>query len=145
MTNLTVKQLKTQTWGTPCGTVGQVDDHLSHPLFIDFVETFFDGVLNNVETDVNDDDNTKFWLLGGQPTLKKLTITNDEFDKFATDKKQTIADLSHFFDIKKKKFQNVENDIDKEIHPEIISWLFSELTGMRADYMSKGDIDIESE
>lgn len=147
--NLTTKQLKTQTWGTPCGpgNIGNADNHLSHSLIIDFIDTFFGGILKDVETDVNYDKKDLFWLLGGNPTLTKLTITNDEFNKFLafSDKENFIEDFCYYTNFNIEDFEDIENKIQLDYHPEIICSVFQLIFGMRCEYLDNGNLEIESE
>ena len=161
---VTTNDLRLAVYGTPCGTVGESDTSLSQPLVIEFIDTFFNGVLNNV--DIYEDDETDSILIeGGYPILEKLTITTTEFDHFTQLSKDghpwfigvhfkdnMIEDLSDYLDIKKSKFKDIENKIDEEFHPMIICWLFSSIVGFyggsfRCDFMDDGDgtVELESE
>lgn len=147
---LTTEQLRTQKWGTPCGPgyIGDADTHLSHPLIIDFFDTFFGGELDDVETDKNYDVKDHYWLLGGNPTLKKTIITTEEFNKFVTQEMindGVLEEISEWIEVKKKKLKDIDNEIGTNKHPEIIRWIFSFLIGMRCDWMGDGRFEIESE
>jgi hypothetical protein len=138
---------------TPCGSPPENDTVLTNELVIEFIDTFFGGVLDNVETYIDEESPESIMIAGGQPTLKKLTISNVEFDKFSISKKfkkGLVENLSDFLEIKKKKFEDIENLVDKDVHPEIICWMFTELVGyyggsFRCDYMQDGMVDLESE
>jgi len=152
---VTTKDLKTAVYGTPCGCTGENDTSLSKPLVIEFIDTFFNGVLDNVEI-YEDDETNSILIEGGYPTLEKLTITNVEFDHFTQlskdFKSDMIEDMSDCLDIKKSKFKDIENKIDEEFHPMIICWLFSSIVGFyggsfRCEFMDDGDgtVELESE
>lgn len=151
--NVTTKQMRIKPYGTPCGTVGENDTSLTHDLVIKFIDTFFGGSLENVEV-YKDEDSDSLLIAGGQPILKKLEITNDEFDYFTLGiskefRKDFIENVSEFLDLRKSKFKNIEK-VNKDYHPEIICWLFSNLVGnyggsFRCDYMDDGNVDLESE
>lgn len=149
--NVTSNDLRKEVYGTPCGIVGESETALSHPLIFNFIDTFFSGVFDNVE--VYEESGAKL-IAGGHPTLKKLTITNSEFDYFTSVskefKKDIVSNLSDYLEIKKKKFEDIENKIDKDEHPHIICWLFSSIVSeyggsFRCDYMDDGLVDLESE
>lgn len=139
-------------YGTPCGAGnGICEIGLSNEVVAEFIDVFFGGVLDNIDT-YKEGDN--ILIAGGEPTLKKLTITTEEFNYFIEkgdlDKEEIVYDLSQYLSIKKKKFNDIENNINKKLHPDIICWLFSsivEKTGssFRCDYMKDGKVELESE
>jgi hypothetical protein len=153
---VTTKDLSTSNYGTPWGSVGESNTSLSHPLVIDFIDTFFGGVLDDVDVYEDDDETDSILISGGYPILQKLTITNSEFDHFTQlskdFKSDIIEDMSDCLDIKKSKFKDIENKIDEEQHPMIICWLFSCIVGFyggsfRCEFMDDGNgtVELESE
>ena len=64
---VTTNDLKTAVYGTPCGCTGEKDTSLSKPLVIDFIDTFFGGVLDNV--DIYEDDETNSILISQMLSL----------------------------------------------------------------------------
>jgi hypothetical protein len=149
--NVTTADLLKNTYGTPCGSPPKNEKCLTFPLVIDFVDTFFGGVLNDVEVYKEDG---IFFIEGGSPILKKKFITNEEFDKFTSISKryrnEIIENLGDFFDISKAKFNDIQKNFDTDEQCDIICMLFSELVGnyggsFRCDHMGNGEVDLESE
>jgi hypothetical protein len=147
---LTTKKLTKNDYGTGCGEDGNTC--LSQPLVIEFIDTFFNGVLNDMEVENENDINI---VMGGNPTLNKLTITNDEFKRFYTDlpgdKDEAIEVMADLVDLDVEDLYDVES-IDEDKHPEIICFVFGSLIGahdgsFRCEWMFSPDntIELESE
>ena len=101
--NVTTKDLRSNVYGTPCGHSDICGTSLTHELVIEFIDIFFGGVLENVETG-DDEETGGISIYGGEPILKKLTITNNEFDYFTLTiskkfKSGLISDISDYLDI----------------------------------------------
>ena len=137
-------------YGTPCGHTPYCYRGLSNEVIAEFIDVFFGGILDNLDVKEEKDYTLVY---GGEPTLKKLTITNAEFDYFTLklkDRKNFLYNLTRFLNIKKSKLTDVENKVDEERHPTIICHLFSSLvddtgSSLRCQYMQDGKIDLESE
>lgn len=149
--NVTTADLRSKIYGTPCGTIPQYKNCLTFPLIIDFIDTFFGGVLNDVEVCKEND---VFLIEGGSPTLKKKFITNEEFEKFTSIstgfRNEIIENLGDFFEISIKKFSDVQKNFNTDEQCDIICMIFSELVGhyggsFRCDHMGNGEVDLESE
>lgn len=150
---VTTNDLRNSVYGTPCGSVPECESSLSNEMVIDFIDTFFDGELDDVE--VYEESNS-ILIEGGSPKLKKLTITNAEFDYFTSFdksfKEDFISDVSDFYEIKKSKLKDIENKVDEDLHPSIICLIFSNIVAFyggsfRCEYMEDGEgtVELESE
>jgi hypothetical protein len=148
--NINSKDLrdKSKKFGTGCGSVPDHLTALSNDEIADFIDIFFDGVLDNVDTC---QENGSTLVLGGCLVLKKLTITNKELKKFTKivnyTQKEFLEEICDYIDIKVKKVDKIKT----KHHPDIICWLFGFLVAhfggaFRCDWMDyNNQIDLESE
>jgi hypothetical protein len=152
--NITSNDLRKGNYGTPCGTVGELQTSLSHPLIIEFIDKFFGGVLSDIESY---EENGHILIAGGQPKLKQLTISKIEFEHFTKSISEAfyndmVSEFASDLDVTPQEFKLFNLNCFEVNQPEIICNLFTCLVdyyggSFRCDYMydDDGSVDLESE
>ena len=152
--DITTKNLSEKVYGTGCGTVPEHLSSLSHNIIIDFIDRYFGGVLDGVETYT---ENGHELLLEGCPHLVKLNMSKSEFEYFTksisndfyNDTIETVIDI---FDINKNEVVDDDTDLFDEDNPDLICLILSLIVdyyggSIRCEYMysDDGEVDLESE
>ena len=155
---LTVNDLKSQKYGTACGTEAQMrKECLSEPIVIDYIDEYFDGKFYDVELDNNE-------LLSGEAKFSKEVLDQNFVDKYC----KYVANIQNIsvdeyiesicdnldgvclrgYNIKLKNFKKFRLNIEES--RDVICWVFAELIAelhgsLRFECYGEETIDIESE